>query len=183
MVASVVLLGTLSARADVFAFKDVEGYEKCLQLDHLIEKVTTPTGAQTRVLGPAEIQPRCVEAAVKLLAPGKNTSQMLAFIKATKRLGSWELSLDLVGLSAATATPTCNEIALYEVLNRSLSGPKENNLFFTKAKTIVKICLKNATYLKDFLEEQDSGNPHLRAAACEILLEEKLVKACKAARP
>jgi len=42
-----VLLGTSGvARADVFAFKDLDGFERCMQLDHLVEKVNTDNGSQ-----------------------------------------------------------------------------------------------------------------------------------------
>jgi hypothetical protein len=46
----------------------------------------------------------------------------------------------------------------------------------------VKRCLKDKEFRKDFLEEQDSSDANISANACQILLEEKLVKSCKAAK-
>jgi hypothetical protein len=167
------------AHADVFAFKDLEGYVKCLETDHLVETITTKDGAQTRLLGAAEIQLRCSEAAVKLLAGTKDKDKAIEFVKTTKRLSAWDNAAELVGVAADAAVPTCNELALYEVLTHVLRAPREHNQYFTKAKVSVKKCLKDKTFKSDFLEEKDSQDKTLAANACAILLEEKLVKACK----
>ena len=181
---AVLVLGVLAsrARADVFAFKDLEGFEKCLRTDHLVEKVATQDGEQTRWLSPAEIQLRCIDAAVKLLSGSKDTDQMREFIKATKRESAHVNAIDLVGVLAAASLPGCNEMEGYEVMLAALSMPKDHNIYFTKAKRVVKRCLKDPTFRQDFLEEKDSSNTYLSANACAILLEEKLVKACKAAK-
>jgi len=171
--------GTFStAHADVFAFKDLEGFEKCLRTDHLVETVNTPTGNQKRFLDQTEIQLRCVDAAVTLLAPAKNKDTMLEFVRATKRESDPENSLDLINLLVDTSLPACNEMAVYEVFTRSLSHPKDR-FYFVKTKRAVHTCLKDKAFLKDFLEEQASSNTYLSANSCAILLEEKLVKACK----
>ena len=177
------LVGTRSAaRADVFAFKDLEGFEKCMQLDHLVEKVTTDKGEQARLLGPLEIQMRCIEAAVKLLAPSKNKDLIMDFVKATKRLTAPENSLDLISVLVDTSLPACNELAIYEVLTRALSHPKEDKFYLTRVRSIVKRCLKDKDFRKDFLEEQDNADATIASNACQIMLEEKLVKSCKGSK-
>ena len=171
-----------SARADVFGFKDLDGYERCLQTDHLVETVKTDKGEQSRLLGPAEIQLRCVESAVKLLAPSKDKDLVMSFVKATKRLTAPESSLDLINVLVDKSLPACNDMAVYEVINRALSRPKttEAKSFYAKGRGVAKRCLKDAQYRKDFLEEIDSANAQLAANACELLLDEKLVKSCPA---
>ncbi len=178
-VALAIIAGSVAtARADVFAFKDLDGFEKCMTLDHLVESTNTDSGAQHRLLGPREIQPRCVEAAVKLLAPTKNKDLMFEFVKATKRLSAPVQALPLIGLLVDTSLPTCNEIENYEVIMRPLDDPPDR-WSYPRAKSIIKRCLKDNAFKKDFLEEQDSESGHRGANACQILLEEKLVKACK----
>jgi hypothetical protein len=169
-----------SAHADVFGFKDLEGYEKCLQTDHVVETVKTDKGEQSRLLSPLEIQLRCVDSAVKLLTPSKDKALITSFIKTTKRMTAHENSLDLINLLVARSLPACNDMAIYEVLNRSLNRPRDTHRrsYFTRARAIVKRCLKDPQYRKDFLEEKDSSEDYLRANACAILLEEKLVKSC-----
>jgi hypothetical protein len=178
-----VVAGTAAtAHADVFGFKDLEGYERCLQTDHLVETVKTDKGEQSRLLSQGEIQVRCIESAVKLLGPSKDKDLTMSFVKSTKRLSSQESSLDLINVLIDKSLPACNDMAVYEVLNRSLSRPKSSDAksFYGKARGIVKRCLKDTQYRKDFLEEIDSSNAQLAANACEILLEEKLVKSCPA---
>jgi len=169
---------TTAHAEDIFAFKDLEGYEKCLNTDHLVESTNTKDGSQKRLLSQIEIQLKCVDAAVKLLGQTKKKDQMADFIKATKRLSAWENSLDLINVLVDASLPDCNEMAYYEVLTKSLSAPRDNNRYFTRAKTVVKKCLKDKTFKADFLEEKDSSNSYLSENACVILLEEKLVKAC-----
>jgi len=178
-----VLAGTLTpAYADIFVFKDLDGFEKCMQTDHLIEKVKTDTGSQTRILSPEEIRVRCLEAAAKLIAATKNKDMGLEFVKSTKRLSAPENALDLISPLVDFAVPACNEMAVYEVLLRGLSRDKEGNPVFAKTRSIVKRCLKDNEFKKDFLEEKDSSDAQVAANACGILLEEKLVKSCKASK-
>jgi hypothetical protein len=178
-----VLIGTLTpAAADVFVFKDLDGFEKCMQTDHLVEKVKTDSGSQTRLLSPEEIQVRCVEAAAKLIAGAKNKDTGLAFVAATKRLSAPENALEIISPLVDFAVPACNEMAVYEVLLRGLSRDKDGNTVYAKTRSIVKRCLKDSEFKKDFLEEKDSADAQLAANACGILLEEKLVKSCKASK-
>lgn len=180
LAACLVLVGSAATAhaEDIFAFKDLEGFEKCLSTDHLVETTTTKDGSQKRLLRPAEIQVRCVEAAVKLVRQTKKQSQMAEFITATKRLSAWENALDLIDVLVDASLPACNEMAYYEVLTKALSAPAAHNRDVAKAKVVVKKCLKDKTFRADFMEEKDRRDPYLSANACAILLEEKLVKAC-----
>ena len=178
-----VLVGTLPpAAADVFVFKDLDGFEKCMETDHLVEKVPTDSGEQARFLSPEEIRVRCLESAAKLLAGLKNKDTALAFIKSTKRLSAHENALELINPTVDFAVPACNEMAVYEVILRGLSRDKDGNPMFTKTRSIVKRCLKDKDFKKDFLEEVDSSDATVAANACGILLEEKLVKSCKGSK-
>lgn len=181
--ALLLLMGTFTtAHADVFAFKDLEGYEKCLQTDHVVETVKTDKGEQSRLLSPVEIQLRCVDSAVKLLSPSKDKALILSFVKSTKRLTAHENSLDLINILVGRSLPACNDLEIYEVLNRSLRRSKDDDKksYFNRGKAIVKRCLKDAQYRKDFLEEKDNSDATLAENACQILREEKLVKSCPA---
>jgi hypothetical protein len=179
----VLLVGAFGeARADVFAFKDLDGFEKCMQLDHLVETVKTDKGSQTRLLSEVEIQLRCIEAAVKLVTPSKNKDQILGFITATKRLTAHENSLDLINVLVDTSIATCNDMPIYEVFLKGLSYPKDNTFYLPRTRGVVKKCLKDKDFRKDFLEEVDNSSQYISANACQILLEEKLVKACKEAK-
>jgi hypothetical protein len=167
------------ARADVFAFKDLAGFETCLTLDHLVETVTTDKGQQTRFLDQREVQARCIESAVRLLAGGKDKDRVLDFVKTTRRLVGAEASLDLVTVLAATSVTGCNDLAAYEAILAGLSQRAEDTLYLPKTRKIVKRCLGDASFKKDFLDEQDNSDARIRSNACQILVEEKLVKACR----
>lgn len=176
------MVSVTTAHADVFSFKDQGGYEACLETDHMVETVKSAEGEQSRFLSQLEIQLRCVDSAVKLLSPSKDKALVMRFIKTTKRLTAPENSLDLINVMVGKSLPACNDMAIYEVLNKSLRHPKNahRRSYPSRAKAIVKRCLKDPRYRKDFLEEKDSSDANLRANACEILREEKLVKSCPA---
>jgi hypothetical protein len=166
--------------ADVFVFKDVQGFERCLQADRVV--VTRSKHARTeqlQFLEPYEIKQRCIAAAAKVLRPMKDKDADLAFIAAVRneRL-EWE-ALDLVSVLVDHGLANCNELKAYEILTRiSLSRtPEQLGPYYQKARAIVKRCLKDPQFKADFLEEKDRTN-QLGANACEILLEEKLVKSC-----
>jgi len=182
MKSSVVLLASLvtaNAYADAFAFKDAAGFEKCMQLDHLIEHVKTADGGQARVLGPDEIQPRCIDAAVKLIARTKDKALAAECVAITKRETAPVMALDLIGALVDLSLPACNAMEVYEVLMQPLSSGHEEDRAAAKAAAIIKRCLKDKDFKKDFLEEKDSGDEARARNACRILLEEKLVKSCK----
>lgn len=178
-----VLVATVApASADIFVFKNLDGFERCMQTDHLIEKVKTDSGSQTRLLAPEEIQARCVAAAARLIAGTRNKDLALALINSTKRLSAHENALELIDPLVGFAVPACNEMAVYEVILRGLSRDKQANPVFARTRGIVKRCLKDGQFKKDFLEEKDSPDATLAVNACGILLEEKLVKACRETR-
>jgi hypothetical protein len=179
----VLLLATVRlAHADVFAFKDLEGFEKCMQLDHLIERVDTADGSQTRLLEPGEIQQRCIAAAVKLAAARKDKDLTMELVKATRRLSGDANAIDLTGVLIDLSIPACNDMVVYEVFLAALSLPRDNTFYLPRVRRVVKRCLKDKEFRKDFLEEQDNGNADIARNACQILLEDKLVKSCKGGR-
>lgn len=169
------------ARADVFEIKDHESFEKCMSTDHLVETVNTAKGSQARLLSPGEIQERCLAAAATFLRGKKDKDVALEFIKTTKRLSAPENALDLVGALSELAPVGCNDLAAYTVLTRALSFPKDTGTIYPRAKLVIKRCLKDKDFKKDFAEELDSSDANVAAHSCQILLEEKLVKACKKA--
>lgn len=175
---AVLVLATRAHAEDIFAFKDLEGYEKCLSTDHLLESTTTKDGAQKRLLSQIEIQLKCVDAGVKLTQQTKKKDLTADFIKATKRLSAWENAVDLINVLVDQSQPDCNEMAYYEVLTKALSAPRDGNRYWPRTKTVVTKCLEDKQFRADFLEEKDRSNVYLSANACAILLERKLVKAC-----
>ena len=130
----VVMLVSATAQADVFAFKDLAGYEKCMTLDHLVETVTTDTGAQTRLLSQEEIQPRCIASAVKLLSGTKHAALILEFIKTTRRLAAPEAALNLAGVLVDASRAACNDVVVYEVLLAGLSEPTDDRFHLPTAE-------------------------------------------------
>jgi len=179
---SVVVLASLvagDAYADAFAFKDAAGFEKCMQLDHLIEQVRTADGGQTRVLGPDEIQPRCVDAAARLIARTRDKALAFECVTITKRETAPVMALDPIGALVELSLPACNAMEVYEVLMQPLSSGHDDDRAAAKATAIIKRCLKDRDFKKDFLDEKDSGDESRARNACRILLDEKLVKSCK----
>jgi hypothetical protein len=177
------LLATVGvARADVFAFKDLEGFENCMRLDHLIEKVDTAGGSQTRLLDPAEIQQRCIAAAVKLASARKDKDLTMELVKATRRLSGDANAIDLTGVLIDLSIAACNDMPVYEVFLAALAVPGDNTFYLPRVRRVVKRCLKDKQFRKDFLEEQDNGDASIARNACQILLDEKLVKSCKAGK-
>ena len=178
-----IALAPLPARADAFVFSDLEGFEKCMQLDHLVETVKTAGGEQTRLLRQPEIQARCATAGVKVLVDAKNKDLAMSFVLSAKRLGTWPNALELVDPLVDLSRAACNEMEVYEVVMDGLDVEDERspelNRELKKSRSIVKRCLKDTQFKTDFLDEQVSENPHRAAHACQILTEEKLVKTCK----
>lgn len=170
-----------AAHADVFEIKDHDSFEKCMGTDHLVETVTTAKGSQARMLSPGEIQERCIGAGATFLRGKKSKDLALEFIKTTKRLSAHENALELVSAMSEFSPVGCNDLAAYTVLTRALSFPKDTGSLYPRAKAAIKRCLKDQDFKKDFLEEIDSSDERVAASSCQILLEEKLVKACKKA--
>lgn len=164
------------AHADAFAFKDVAGFERCMQLDHLVETSRTGDGAQTRWLDPGEIKARCIDAAMKLLAPSKKPDEIIAYVKVASRLSAPENAIGLGGLAAAVAPAACNDLAIYEAVIAGLAH--HDDPYVERAKALARPCLRDAEYRKDFTDELKSGDPNVRAHACDVLVAARLVKAC-----
>lgn len=175
--ACVIAASTATARADVFAFKDHDGFEKCLNTDHLVETVKTADGEQSRFLSQVEVQMKCIDAAVKLLAGTRNKDTFKAFVDSVKRLSAPENALPLIDLYIGVELAVCNDMANYEVMTKGLGHGED--AYTTRAKKIAKRCLKDEAFKKDFLEEQTNGDSYVAKHACEVLIEEKLVKSCK----
>src|SRR5258708_40083210 len=96
-------------RADVFAFKDLEGFTKCMQLDHLVETEKTADGAQHRFLDESEIQQRCIAAAVKLLAKSKSKATYMDFIAVVKHSSYPLRAVDLISGLVDVSLPSCDD--------------------------------------------------------------------------
>ena len=118
VIVAAVVASTTIARADVFAFKDRDGFERCLNTDHLIESKNTSDGAQHRFLSQVEIQIRCIESAVKLLSGTRNNDTFHDFIDSVKRLSAPENAIDLVDLDAGVSLATCNDMENYSVITK-----------------------------------------------------------------
>jgi serine/threonine protein kinase len=164
---------------DVFAFTDTAGFETCMRLQSLVVTTNGSDGTQTRTLGPAEIQGRCVDAAVQQLARVANADAM-PYIEVVKRAGMHPvLAIDLVDLAVRRSRSACNDIKIYEllaeVLERTTSGTGRD---VVRTKAVVARCLKDDAFRKDFIEELQSHDKNLAARACEILTDQKLVTSC-----
>jgi hypothetical protein len=182
--AAVLAAMTTQVRADVFEFKDLDGFESCLQLDELVVTVKTASGSQTRLLNNLEIQGRCIDSAVQLLAGTKDKDTVMGFADAVKRLSAPENSLGLIDLAVRISPPSCNDLEVYSVLASALERPDQLAAsYVARAKPIVARCLKDKSFRKDFVEELHSRDKYLAAHACDILLQEKIVSSCKGTKP
>jgi hypothetical protein len=172
-----VLAAAGPAHADAFGFTDHDGFVACMRLDHLVESVKLGDRVETRVLGPDEIQPRCVAAAATLVARTKDSALGLACVSSTAQLATAALALPLVSASIDVSLPLCNDSEVYAVLLQPLSSGFTTNL--PAATAIVKRCLKNKDFRTDFLDELNSSDDTRAENACRIARDEKLVKSCK----
>ncbi|MEQ1878787.1 MAG: hypothetical protein ABL958_19255, partial [Bdellovibrionia bacterium] len=117
---------TAHAESDIFTFKDVKGFEKCMNTDHLVEIEKGQTKESGRFLRQGEVQLRCIEKAVTLLGAQKpDKGVFLKFIQTTKRTSAHESALDLINVAVTKIVAECNNIELYEVLTKALSHPKD----------------------------------------------------------
>lgn len=181
IVAALALAAGANARADVFKFSDVAGYEKCLQTDHLMERTDTAEGAQGRFLNATDVQIKCVESAGKMFSKKKDVAMMKEFVKTTKRHTAHENAIEIVAPLVKASVAACNDIEVYEVIKKTLSRPKDNSpsSYFQRGKQVTLSCLKDKEFKQDFLEEKDSSDSYLSENACGILMEQKLVQSCK----
>lgn len=177
---------SLPSHADIFAFKDDAGFEKCLQTDHLVEVEKGKTKEDSRYLDQNEIIQRCIEKAVILLKQkAKDKATLYKFIKITQQQVHPERPIDFVQILIVDGglIKECNEIINYKILLDVLSHPKDypsaQNSYYKKAALIVKKCLANEEFKKDFMEEKNKPDGYLKESVCSILISEKLIKDCK----
>jgi hypothetical protein len=170
------------ARADAFAFKDLDGFEKCMKLDHMVETIKTDKGQQTRYLDQMEVHARCMETAVTVVAQSKDKDLGVGFVGVARRHGGPINAVGVVAALVGFSLPACNETSVYEVLMAPLVTTDDADPLLKHGKASIKRCLKDKDFTKDFLEEQSSGETNRAINACKILLEEKLVKSCKGAK-
>lgn len=171
-----------TARADIFTFTDLEGFEKCLQTEQLLETKKTKDGEQTRLLAQPEIQELCIARAGALLRQQKDAALGLSLVTATKRLSAPSNALPLVDTLTTFSVASCNELEVYTVLTHMLEVSKSRG-WFAKASPVVKRCLADKQYRKDFVEELDSPEGELAVHACDLLRQAKLHKTCKGSKP
>jgi len=184
LTAAVLAAMTTRARADAFEIRDLGGFESCLQREEMLETVKTTNGSQVRLLSNLEIQARCIDSAVQLLAGTKRKDTVMRYVDAVKRLSAPVNSLPLIDLAVRISPPACNDIEVYEVLAAALELPdKLGASYIARAKSIVARCLRDKSFRKDFVEELHSHDPQLAAHACDILQKEKIVSACKGSTP
>lgn len=169
------------AQGSIFDFQDREGYEKCLRQNALVETAKGDSVDEHRRVDHFEIQTRCIQHAVKMLSAKKDAHELLEYIKSTKQSSSTINAIDFVQLLVNASRPACNDMDVYTVMKQCLAGPKDKgpSSYFEKARKAIRVCLKDAEFRKDFIDEKDSDDTYVSANACEILLDEKIVKSCK----
>lgn len=170
-----------AARADVFAFGDVEGFEKCMRLDFLVETVHTKDGDQSRALDADEIQARCVDAAAHLVAASRKPDLGVALVHSAGRLGPSQRALPIADATIALALAPCNDIEVYRTLLEPLSNDG-GEPWRSRARGPIKRCLGDRDFRKDFIDEKDSDDGKRAANVCQILLDEKILKTCMRAK-
>lgn len=171
-----------TAHADLFTFTDLAGFEKCLQTEHLLETTKTKNGEQTRILTQPEIQELCIARAGALLRQQKDAALGISLVTATKRLSAPSNALPLVDTLTTFSVASCNELEVYTVLTHMLEVSKSRG-WFAKASPVVKRCLADKQYRRDFREELDSPTGELAVHACDLLRQEKLHKTCQGSKP
>jgi len=183
MLVSVFLL-VISApsRADIFAFKDLDGFEKCLRQNHLVESAKSGDKKQSRYLNKAEVEHRCFQNATKRLSKEKNPKVVTEWVDLASKHSHRSNAIDLLKILAGLDRKKCNDPIIYDTLLDIFSGPmsEDKKSFYQRAKAVTRVCLKDPTFKTDFMDEQDSTPGSYRyKAVCEVLLSEKLIKACK----
>lgn len=167
---------------DIFAFKDVGGFEKCMRVDSLIDVAKTNTGSQGRMLNGNEIRERCLESAVVVLKSEKKKAVVEEYVMATKRNAAHEASMVLIERLIQVNPKSCNDMIAYEVILKVLSHPMDGGTtdpVVGATRRVIQTCLKDGEFKKDFLEEKDNANSYISNNACEILKAENVLKTCK----
>jgi hypothetical protein len=176
------LLISTPAAADIFAFKDMDGFEKCLRQDHLVETSKAGDKKQSRFLDKTEVQYRCFESATSHLSKEKKPEVVTEWIKTAMKNSNRANAIDLMKILAGLDLKKCNDSMVYDTILDIFSGPKSDDKksLYQRAKAVTKICLKDPTFKTDFMDEQDSTPGGYRYdAVCDVLKGEGLIKECK----
>jgi hypothetical protein len=177
----VALLPTIS-KADIFAFKNTDGFEKCLQQDHLVETSKGGGGKQSRFLDKMQIQYRCFESATALLSNEKKLPTVLEWVKTAFEHSAHANAIDLLKILASLDVKKCNDKMIYNTILDIFSGPisTDKKSLYQRGKSVALICLKDSTFKADFLEEQNSTpGGYQFNAVCDVLMSAGIIKACK----
>jgi hypothetical protein len=169
------------ANADIFAFQDIDGFEKCLQSKHLVETVKTKGGEQSRFLNAVDIQERCFLQAKSVLAAEKSPKVIQKWIQTGFKNSHNDNAIDLIALQVKNSPEYCNDTKAYDVFLSIMAMPSSSDTksMYYRGKSAIIICLKNKTFRTDFLEEQDSSkNGYVYKNVCQVLREAKLIKKC-----
>jgi hypothetical protein len=167
------------AAQDIFSFTDVAGFEKCMRVEGLEEVATADGGAQKRYVHGNEVRQRCLEGAVALLKSEKKKAVIEEFLKTAKRTANPEYSIGLAETLVRASQATCNDMLVYDVILKTLSHPWDGaEPIADTSKRVIKYCLKDKEFKKDFLEEKDNANSYIKTNACDVLKAEKLVSTC-----
>ncbi len=180
---AIVILLTSRADADIFNFTDIKGFETCLQTQQLKEIETVAGSQQEHWFTQIELQQRCIQNAIKILKSGSfSSANILDYVKTTKRESAHEQSLDLIQVLVEKNLKECNNMEVYSVVKKALSHPQDypsvQGSYFEKTKQILKFCMKDIEFKKDFIEEKDSTDQYLADNVCQVLLTEKIIKSC-----
>jgi len=175
-------LQAFTAKADIFAFKNLDGFEKCLQQDHLVETMKGGGGKQSRFLDKMQVQYRCFESATALLSKEKKAATVVEWVKVAFENSAHANAIDLLKILASLDVKKCNDKMIYDTVLDIFSGPvsSDKKSLYQRGKAVALICLKDATYKTDFLDEQDSTPEGYRfKAVCDVLMSAGIIKACK----
>lgn len=176
-----VLIPSIS-RADIFAFKNTDGFEKCLQQDHLVETSKGGGGKQSRFLDKMQVQYRCFESATALLSKEKKAATVVEWVKVAFENSAHANAIDLLKILASLDIKKCNDKMIYNTILDIFSGPisTDKKSLYQRGKSVALICLKDSTFKTDFLEEQDSTpDGYQFKAVCDVLKSAGIIKACK----
>jgi hypothetical protein len=178
-----------TASADIFSFKDTEGFEKCLQNTHLVEAVKTKTGEQRRLLSKLDVQERCLERAKSYLTTERK--KLSKKVQEAAVIGSWvkvatkntarSNAIDLIGLQVSLDARRCNDETIYDVFLSILSTPAHDDAksLYQRGRSAIVTCLGNKQFKKDFFDEQNATrSSHRYRNVCEILKSKKQIKKC-----
>jgi hypothetical protein len=167
--------------ASLFSFQDLDGYEKCLSTEGIEEISTEGSRTEKKWLGGMDLKERCIKQAVAIASKISDTSKLLEMVDLTRRQVDAALALPLAQALASKQLSACNDMKVYGILLTTLRRPTTKKVAqedFEEARKLVSICSKNSTFKSDFLEEAANSDTFIRANACRILKDAKLLKSC-----